>query len=78
MHVKSQPQNDFFGQVGFGLVVFWSSCLLVELSLVKLVLVDLSWASCRLIELSHIPFFHVRSQRSDDESGERGERGDKS
>jgi hypothetical protein len=32
MHVKSQPQNDFFGQVGFGRVVFWSSCLLVELS----------------------------------------------
>jgi hypothetical protein len=27
VRVKSQPQNDFFGQV-----VFWSSCLLVELS----------------------------------------------
>jgi hypothetical protein len=27
MHVKSQPQNDFFGGVGFGQVDFWSSCL---------------------------------------------------
>jgi hypothetical protein len=32
MHVKSQLQNDFFGPVGFGRVVFWSSCRLVELS----------------------------------------------
>jgi hypothetical protein len=29
--VKSQPHNDFFGRVGFGRVVFWSSCLLGEL-----------------------------------------------
>jgi hypothetical protein len=26
MHVKSQPQNDFFGPVDFGRVVFWLSC----------------------------------------------------
>jgi hypothetical protein len=32
MRVKCQPQNDFFGPVGFGQVVFWSSCRLVELS----------------------------------------------
>jgi hypothetical protein len=30
--VKSQPQNDFLGSVGFGRVGFWSSCRLVELS----------------------------------------------
>jgi hypothetical protein len=37
MQVKSQPKNNFFcgvnfGGVVFGRVVFWSSCLLVELS----------------------------------------------
>jgi hypothetical protein len=32
MHVKSQPKNDFFGRFVFGCVVFWLSCLLVELS----------------------------------------------
>jgi hypothetical protein len=50
MHMKSQPQNDFFGLVSFGRVVFWSSCRLV-----KLVSVDLLWSSCRLVELSQIP-----------------------
>jgi hypothetical protein len=32
MHVKYLPKNDLFGRVGFGRVVFWSSCLPVELS----------------------------------------------
>jgi hypothetical protein len=32
MHVKLQPKNEFFGPVGFGRVVFWSSCRLVKLS----------------------------------------------
>jgi hypothetical protein len=30
--VKSQPQNNFFGQVGFVQVVFILSCLVAELS----------------------------------------------
>jgi hypothetical protein len=37
MHVKSQPQNDFLGPFGFGRVVFWLSCLLVELSFGRVV-----------------------------------------
>jgi hypothetical protein len=50
MQVKSQPKNNFFcgvnfGGVVFGRVVFWSSCLLVEL-----VLANLTWSSCRLVE----------------------------
>jgi hypothetical protein len=36
-------------ELSFGRVVFWSSCRLVQLSLV-----DLSWLSCRLVELSYI------------------------
>jgi hypothetical protein len=36
-------------ELSFGRIVFWSSCLLVEL-----VLVDLWWSSGHLVELSHI------------------------
>jgi hypothetical protein len=31
LHMKTQPQNDFFGLVGLGQVVFWLCCLLVKL-----------------------------------------------
>jgi hypothetical protein len=37
----------FLVELSFGRVVFWSSCLLVEL-----VLANLTWSNCRLIELS--------------------------
>jgi hypothetical protein len=54
MHVKFQPQNDFFGPVGFGRVVFWSSCRLVKLSFGQVGFCRPAWSSCGLVELSHI------------------------
>jgi hypothetical protein len=59
MHVKSQPQNEFFTRVGFGRVVFWSSCLQVNLSFGwvgfgRPVVVELYvvWSRCR-----HLNFY---------------------
>jgi hypothetical protein len=55
--VKSQPQNDFFGRVGFGRVVFWSSVLLVKLSFGLI-----GFSGPVVVELSFGLVAHIRSQ----------------
>jgi hypothetical protein len=47
-------------ELSFGGVVFWSSCLLVEL-----VLVDLTWSSCHLVMLSNIHHHSVKHKLHD-------------
>jgi hypothetical protein len=61
MHLKLSLKMNFLVRLvlvvlSFGRVVFWSSCLLVEL-----VLVYLLWSSCRLVELSLIQTTHHHS-----------------
>jgi hypothetical protein len=56
-------QLDHFSPVGFGRIVFWSSCRLVELPFGRVGLTDLSVVELSVVELTDYPWVDVVDER---------------